>query len=138
MDKLKFRTPWYLGDKFAGFQYWEFEHGQVKLIGDYWEPWVSKRDELTAKPDEQCTGLKDEKDVLIYEGDRVRANVEKGYPCGETGGAMEGDIETITGYVRWDEGGGFVINRDNGEYELFGNILIPDDIEIIGNVHKKE
>lgn len=50
-DRFKFRTPWYYGDKFAGFQYWEFEHSQVKLIGEYWKSWVSKRDELTAKPD---------------------------------------------------------------------------------------
>lgn len=69
---LKFRTPWYLGDKFAGFQYWEFEHGQVKLIGDYWEPWVSKQDILTAKPDEQCTGLKDKNGDLIYIGDTIK------------------------------------------------------------------
>lgn len=76
-NKFKFRTPWYLGDKFAGFQYWEFEHGQVKLIGDYWEPWVSKRDELTAKPDEQCTGLEDLKGKLIYVGDNVRVDAHE-------------------------------------------------------------
>lgn len=71
-DRLNFRTPYYLGDKFAGFQYWEFEHGQVKLIGDYWEPWVSKRDELTAKPDEQCTGFSDKNGKLIYDDDIIR------------------------------------------------------------------
>lgn len=71
-DRFKFRTPWYCGDKFAGFQYWEFEHGQVKLIGDYWESWVSKRDKLTAKPDEQCTGLSDKNGNLIYENDYIK------------------------------------------------------------------
>lgn len=125
MDRFKFRV-W---DKVSKrYFYLELKFGDNGYNPDF----------ITDPVFEQCVGLKDKNGDLIYEGDRVRADVERGYPCAGGGGAMECDIETITGYVRWDEGGGFVINRDNGACELFGNILTPDDIEIIGNIYEKE
>lgn len=116
-NRLKFRTPYYLGDKFAGFQYWEFEHGRVKLIGDYWEPWVSKRDELTAKPDEQCTGLSDKIGNLIYENDILWAGVRRYVVCW----AHHGFVMRFT-------------PESASSYPLGGTDLF----EIIGNIHKKD
>lgn len=127
-DRLKFRTPWYLGDKFAGFQYWEFEHGQVKLIGDYWEPWVSKRDELTARPDEQCTGLKDQHENLIYEGDRVGFYV---YEQDEEWHRQHG---TVIWYLSsW----GIETPSRFVSFESAFPMCNPPNIKIIGNVHEQ-
>lgn len=127
-DRLNFRTPWYLGDKFAGFQYWEFEHGRVKLIGDCWKPWVSKRDELTAKPDEQCTGFSDKNGKLIYENDRV------GFYVYEQDENWYGGIGTVIWYNsswRIETSGRFI------HFESDIPMANPQGIEIIGNVHEQ-
>lgn len=116
MDRFKFRTPWYLGNKFAGFQYWGFEHGRVKLIGDCWESWVSKRDELTAKPDEQCVGLKDKKGNLIYEGDILGAGDRRYVVCW----AHHGFVMRFT-------------PDSASSYPLGGTGLF----EIVGNIHEQ-
>lgn len=119
-NRFKFRTPWYLGDRFAGFQYWEFEHGRVKLIGEHWESWVSKRDELTAKPDEQCTGLKDKKRDLIYENDIM---------LGDSG---------FKYCIIWSEMElGWVLQNLETRLCITMNAFTPDELEIIGNVHKQ-
>ena len=128
-DRLNFRTPWYLGDKFAGFQYWEFEHGQVKLIGQRWEPWVSKQDELTAKPDEQCTGLSDKNGDLIYEGDYV------GFYVYEQDENWHGWHGTVIWYIS-----SFGIETSSRFIHFENDIPManPQGIEIIGNVHEKD
>lgn len=127
-DRFKFRTPWYLGDKFAGFQYWEFEHGQIKLIGDYWEPWVSKQDVLTTKPDEQCIGLSDKNGNLIYENDRVGFYVygrdEKWY----------GNKGTVIWY---NSSWGIETSISFIHFETDIPMANPQGIEIIDNIHKQ-
>lgn len=129
-DRLKFRTPWYLGDKFAGFQYWEFEHGRVKLIGDYWEPWVSKRDELTAKPDEQCTGLYDKSGNLIYEGDVIQFTHNRGYFTNK------GDIQVIEfGTFRFCGFGWRYHPENNVEFALTESAV--KKCVVIGNLHEQ-
>lgn len=124
MDRFKFRTPWYLGDKFAGFQYWEFEHGRVKLVGLYWEPWVSRRDELTAKPDEQCTGLKDRNGDLIYDGDVVYDKIyENAF------------------IISWDDDRtGYILSAHNTNHiDYLSKLLINrHQLEIIGNIHERD
>lgn len=120
-DRLKFRTPYYLGDKFAGFQYWEFEHGRVKLIVEYWESWVSKRDELTAKPDEQCIGLSDKNGKPIYENDIVKCDRDF-RPDGRVG---------LIRQVVW-EASAFMLSANGDSYYLG----VFHNIEIIGNVHQ--
>lgn len=131
-NKFKFRTPWYLGDKFAGFQYWEFEHGQVKLIGDYWEPWVSKQDILTAKPDEQCTGLRDKNGNLIYKGDILNAM------CFEPDCEWHGCLVKVI----WDKTAfQFLIFGERPYQSLpFDQVMYNaenDGFELIGNIHEQ-
>lgn len=133
-DRLKFRTPWYLGDKFAGFQYWDFEHGQVKLIGDYWEPWVSKRDKLTPRNDEQCSEQRDKDGNLIYAGDIIYSDSL----CDEYYG------QTCKGLVVWyqPESKFTIMPIVKGEVKITNlhctNLYdeFSDDYEIIGNIHK--
>ena len=127
-DRFRFRTPYYLGEKFAGFQYWEFEHGRVKLIGEYWEPWVSKRDILTAKPDEQCTGLKDKNGILIYKGDTVR---------------YWWNQKTNIGTICWDNYFARFCIANNKEHSTEAPdclMFVADKkiIEIIGNIHEQK
>lgn len=130
-DMFKFRTPWYLGNKFAGFQYWEFEHGRVKLIGEHWESWVSKRDELTAKPDEQCTGLKDKNGDLIWNGDVIQFTHNRGYFTNK------GDIRVIEfGAFRFCGFGWRYRPENNVEFALTESAA--KKCVVIGNIHEKE
>lgn len=78
-DRQIFRTPYFTDDgRFAGFEYRRFVNGRVEWVKDEWEPWVSKQDKLTPGPDEQCTGLKDKNNNLIYENDICRVKAASG------------------------------------------------------------
>ncbi len=79
---------------------------------------MSKQDELTAKPDEQCTGLKDKNGDLIYANDICRVKVDSG------------GYETVL--VVWDGG---AWRFQCGPWVKLMCFWNPDEIEIIANIH---
>lgn len=122
-DRQIFRTPYFTDDgRFAGFEYRRFVNGRVEWVKDEWEPWVSKQDKLTPGPDEQCTGLKDKNNNLIYENDRFR------------------DKNGFCFTVVWKNAGFVAVIDDEFQNDtpLTQKWLKTYQIEIIGNIHEQK
>lgn len=71
--KILIRTPYYLDDKFAGFEYWNVKNRQCSVPHGEWADWVSKRHNLTPGEDELCTQLSDKIGQLIYANDLIKS-----------------------------------------------------------------
>jgi hypothetical protein len=112
-DRFRFRTPIYRADgKFKKFVYWNAESGF---------PAVTCRNGDVFKAPEQCTGLKDANECLLYEGDIVNILCEV-----EEQGVIEWAPEEAQFVVRAEQAG-FVANFDNYR---------GTDLEVIGNIHE--
>ncbi len=112
-DRFNFRTPIYGADrKFKKFVYWRAVNGA---------PAVTCRDGDVFKNPEQCTGLKDANECLLYEGDIVNILCEV-----EEQGVIEWAPEEAQFVVRAEQAG-FVANFDNYR---------GTDLEVIGNIHE--
>lgn len=83
---------------------------------------------------EQCTGLKDKNDKLIYEGDVIRVF----NACEECN--HEIDIDTGIGYVVWLESHGifYVTGKDSPENSIYDLNFNDYHFEIIGNIHDEK
>lgn len=120
-DRLTFRTPYYLPNpdgknEFVGFAYWDATTGRPNMM-------------VVWGNDEQCTGLRDENDNLIYEGDIIKCEI---------------DIERELSVV-WDDGcfGVYVPTHDDFvKFYTLGNFTKHEwevkNIEIIGNIHEQK
>lgn len=64
-DRLKFRTPGFFRGEFVGFMNYEVECGAIKNVIN--PPMMVD----VFGDDEQCTGLKDKDDNLVYENDFI-------------------------------------------------------------------
>jgi len=118
MKNIKFRRPHYNRDEsFSHFSYW----GKISFNNDFSEGSFASptfNSKCTYKEDEQFTGLKDCKDIDIYEGDIVNSEFNG------------------KGFVKW--------NNDNSTFEIYVEDNADDDQyffvkgygEIIGNIHQ--
>ena len=79
----------------------------------------------------QCTGLKDSKDVLIFEGDRCIATGEdyNGNSI-DTSGVVVHNIIQLGWYI--------AVNNSDVEECLAYLVATDDEFEVIGNIHDKE
>ena len=116
MDRLKFRTPYYLPDpddkdQFIGFEYWNAVDGRPQMMVSWGK-------------DEQCTGWRDKSLKPIYENDIVKACFSE---------------ITFIGTVVFNNDKGFgVIYQETKNSRLFMPFLSLNDIEIIGNIHEQK
>lgn len=69
MDRLKFRRPIYKNNKFLGFQYSE--------VGKFTE--IGSTENISFGEWEQCTGLKDKNNTLIWQNDIILLVANRGY-----------------------------------------------------------
>lgn len=117
-SRLEFRTPYFLmnpvgGMEFVDFAYWNAIEGRPKMM-------------VAWGKDDQCTGLRDKNNNLIYEGDIIKCEI---------------DIERELSVV-WDDGcfGVYVPIKDEFvKFYTLGNFTKHEwevkNIEIIGNIH---
>jgi len=118
MKQVKFRRPHYdIEGNFSHFSYW----GKISFNKDFSESSFTSptfNSKCTYKEDEQFTGLKDCKDIDIYEGDILNSEFNG------------------KGFVQW--------NNDNSTFEIYVEDNADDDQyfflkgygEIIDNIHQ--
>ena len=101
-NRLKFRQPIFKGNG-------EFGHFHYFAVGESLGQYSYKNNH--PKPTDQCTGIKDDNDNLIYEGDIVR----------------EGNSwDTV---VEWDsEGISYNLDPSAYSYKIIGNIHLNPEL----------
>lgn len=122
-DRLKFRTPYYLPNpdgtnEFVAFAHWDATTGRPNMM-------------VVWGNDEQCTGLRDENDNLIYEGDIVKVPEDW-----DEYGMMSGETREV-----YYKDGGFRLKPREFDIKrgARGHWLEDDKIfEIIGNIHEQK
>ena len=118
MDRFRFRV---YDVKTKEYEYFfelkEYIHKLVSIFEGIYSN--EENDYFLTNIIEQCTGMKDYNDNLIFEGDLV-------YVHGEDEGIVKYDQDECK----------FVVEIDNVLYDFshFG----PRDIEVIGNIHQEE
>lgn len=112
-SRLEFRTPYFLMNpvgeiEFVDFTYWNAIDGRPKMM-------------VAWGKDDQCTGLHDKNNNLIYENDLVKDQFGAIYQ------------------VIWqDDFASFYLMLQSGHPEFIASIFENESLEIIGNIHNKE
>lgn len=140
-----YRIPWFSDDgRLAGFEYVNMCGDHVEFIGSSWESWARRSEKYIQGKIEQCTGLKDLKENLIYEGDII-AFYEHNYVYNK-----DTEHKYVVKFGKYEQDGsndeygpseciGFYADDGGERYNSKTSILeLPSEIEIIGNVHTEE
>lgn len=124
-DRIKFKVKFKTEDKIEIFDVIDinFESQQVSFRrqdGMVYNIGLGVKDTVLI----QCTGIKDEKDKLIYEHDIVKFKFDK---------------DEIIGIITWgeDDNIGWYINTLNYPIPVF-DLMIDGEYEIIGNIYENK
>jgi len=121
MKQVKFRRPHYdRKGNFSHFSYW----GKINFNKDFSESSFTSptfNSKCTYKEDEQFTGLKDCKDIDIYEGDIVNPFT---------------DQQEYAQIIFMNGGFKIATKRKSGNYLIWN--YNKEEAEVIGNIHENQ